>query len=183
MTSTSNLAPHELLPVAIMRCLAVVEDLGRSKSANSALTMQKAAIFDSALKNPRIARRIVAELAPDRLPELDFHPVLYPAGEEHGDPINKREITKIATLLSNAKLVELKPLDGALIIKPSIPEPLLEIENIPQRWQITLKALKGLSSKSATTLQNAALRESSHDAEQHIFIARTPDIEGGNKGL
>ena len=183
MKSISELEPHELLPVAVMRCLAIVEYLGRSRSKNSALTLQNAAIFDSALKNPRITRRLLSELAPDKLAGLDFSPVLYPGEEEHGGPVNKREITKVAALLSQAELIALESVEGAVVLRPKAPGSLLDANQIPARWHATLKALKGLSSKSVTTLQNAAIRESRNEAEQHVFITRALNSKRGDKEL
>lgn len=183
MNSTSEFEPHELLPVAMMRCLAVVEYLGRSKSTKSALTLQKATIFSSALKNPKIARRLLSELAPEKLEGLEFPQILYPEEAEHGASINKRDITKVAALLSQAELITLESTEGTLILRPNGPQPLLDISQVPAHWQATLKALKCLASKPASTLQYAALRESNGHAEQYVFIARVSGSEGGNKEL
>lgn len=183
MNSIPEFEPHELLPVAAMRCLAIVEYLGRSKSTNSDLTLQKAAIFDSALKNPKIARRLLSELAPEKLVGLEFPQILYPGETEHGETMNKRDITKIAALLSHAELITLEPFGGTLVLRPKGSEALLDISQLPERWQTTLRALKGIASKSASTLQQAALRESNIHAEQYIFITRAPDSERSEKEL
>jgi len=183
VTSTPEFEPHELLPVAAMRCLAIVECLGRSKSTNSALTLQKAAIFDSALKNPKIARRLLSELAPEKLVGLEFPQILYPGDAEHGGTMNKRDITKIATLLSQAELITLESTEGTLVLRPKSSNALLDMSQLPARWQTTLKALKGLASKSASTLQYATLRESNSHAEQYVFITRASGSEGGDKEL
>jgi hypothetical protein len=151
VNSTQEFEPHELLPVAVMRCLAIVEYIGRSKSKSSKLTLQKAAIFDSALKNPNVAKRILSELAPDKLAELEFLPVLYPSEAEYGGVINKCDITKVATLLSHAELITLESIEGTVVLRPKGSEALLDISQIPERWQTTLKALKSLSSKSVTS--------------------------------
>lgn len=171
MNSIPEFEPHELLPVAAMRCLAIVECLGRSKSENAALTLQKAAIFDSALKNPKIARRLLSELAPEKLAGLEFPQILYPGEAEPGGIMNKRDITKIATLLSQAELITLESIEGTLVLRPKNSEALLDICRLPVRWQTTLRALKGLASKSASVLQRAALRESNGHAEQFVFIS------------
>lgn len=183
MTPMRELEPHELLPVAVVRCLAIVEYLGRSRSASLALSLQKVAIFDSGLKNPKIARRLLTELAPDKLSEVDFSPVLYPGEEEHGGPMNKLEVTKIASLLSRAELITLEYLDGTLILRPKGTDPIVDASRIPLRWITTLKAFKALASKSTTTLQGAVFRELKDGGEQYIFVNRETYSEGGNKRL
>lgn len=183
MTYIREFEPHELLPVAVVRCLAIVEFLGRSRSANLALSLQKLAIFDSALKNPKIAQRLLTELAPEKLPTLDFSPILYPGEEEHGGPLNKQEVTKIASLLSRTELIELVPLDGTLILRPKSAEPIVDINRLPARWITTLKAFKLFASKSTTTLQGAALRELRDGGEQFVLINRAAYPEGGDKRL
>ena len=175
--------PHELLPVAVVRCLAIVEYLGRSRSASLALSLQKVAIFDSGLKNPKIARRLLTELAPDKLTELEFSPVLYPGEEEHGGPMNKLEVMKIASLLSRAELITLEPLDGTLILRPKSAEPILDVNRIPARWIATLKAFNVLASKSTPTLQGAVHRELKDGGEEYVFVNRETYSEGGNKRL
>lgn len=183
MNSILDFEPHELLTVAAMRCLAIVEYLGRSTSASSALTLQKAAIFDAALKNPNIAKRLLSELAPDRISAVDLPPVLYPNEAEYGLATNTRNITKVAALLRHACLISIEQRSGVFTLNPRSQQALIDLERLPAHWRGTLKALKPLSSKSASTLQWAVIRESKNYAEQHVFIVRTPDSQRGYEEL
>lgn len=183
MIQSNRFAPHDLFPVAAMRCLAVVEVLGRSKSATSALTIQKAAIFDLALKNPSIARRIVSELAPEKFSGLELPHVLYPGETDIGAGADTREIVKIAAILRKADIIRMESLAGNLILKPKAAEMSVDIATLPSTWQITLKALKGLTSKSSATLQRSIFRESNRYDEQHVFIAGTLGPKGRDQEL
>lgn len=183
MMQSNSFAPHDLFPVAAMRCLAVVEVLGRSKSATSALTIQKAAIFDLALKNPSIAKRIISDLAPEKFSGLALPHVLYPGETDIGAGTDTREIVKIAAILRKAGVIRIESLAGNLILKPKAAEVYLDIAEFPKNWQITLKALKGLTSKSSATLQRSIFRESNRYDEQHVFIARAPDPKGRDQEL
>lgn len=175
MNSNLDFEPHELMPVAVMRCLAIVEYLGRSTSAKSALTIQKAAVFDASLKNPNVARRLLLELAPDKVMAVDLSHVLYPNDAEHGLTTNTLSIIKVATLLSHAGLISLEQSGGVLILKPGSQQTLIDLKRLPEHWMSTLKALKSLLSKSTSTLQQAVIKESKNHAEPHVFIARTVD--------
>lgn len=183
MIQSNRFAPHDLFPVAAMRCLAVVEVLGRSKSTTSALTIQKAAVFDLALKNPSIARRIISELAPEKLSGLGLPHVLYPGETDIGAGTDTREIAKIAAILRKAGIIKIESLAGNLILKPRAAEMSVDIAALPKTWQITLKALKGLTSKSSATLQRSIFRESNRYDEQHVFITGTPSPKGRDQEL
>lgn len=183
MKFTFNLSPHELMPVAAMRCLAIVECLGRSASANSALTLQKAAIFDAALKNPNIARRLLSELVPDKILITEIPNVLYPDEIDYGFATSTKDITTIASLLCQADLISIEMSGGAPTLKPKGEDALIDVERLPSYWRSTLKALKPILSKSANTLQQAVIRESKNHAEQHVFIVGTAGPQGGNEEL
>lgn len=183
MSSITDCVPHDLLPVAAMRCLATVEFLGRSISTNSALTFQKAAIFDAALKNPNIARKLLSALAPERASAVEFSCVLYPNEVEYGSATDTRDITKMAALLCDLELIHIQQCSGVLTLKPRSQQALIDVEALPTHWKSTLKALKPLLSKSAGALQQAVMTESKNYAEQHVFIARAPDSKRGYEEL
>lgn len=183
MMQSNGFSPHDLFPVAAMRCLAVVEVLGRSKSASSALTIQKAAIFDLALKNPSIARRIISELAPEKYGGLELPHVLYPGETDMGAGADTREIVKIAAILRKADIIRIESLAGNLVLKPKAAEMSVDIAALPSTWQITLNALKGLTAKSSATLQRSIFRESNRYDEQHVFITGTSGAKGRDQEL
>ena len=183
MNIQTTLEPHELMPVAVMRCLAIVEYLGRSRSAAAALSLQKAAIFDAALANPNVAKRLLYAMAPEKIASIEFPSVLYPSDVEYGLATNTREITAIATLLNQAALISMNRVDGMLTLAPKDSEALLDVRLLPEHWQSTLKALKTLASKSINTLQQAVIRESNDHAEPHVFIVRASRTQGGDKEL
>ncbi|MDZ5456077.1 hypothetical protein [Azohydromonas lata] len=150
--------PHTELHVAALRCLAIVEFIGKPTLPQNKLTITKAAIFDAALKNPNVTRKILNNLAPERMHKELLRQVLYPDDVEYGEPVSTREIAAVAALLVKFDMIKIAHVEGDFYLMPK--ETLkIDFSRLPGSWTISLKALKPLTSKSLGTLQKAAFQD------------------------
>lgn len=149
---------REELYVSALRCLMIVRELAYGTNDQPILTMEKAAIFDFALKNPNIAKRIISALNPSKAEFAATADVLYPDNVDNGEAFNREHVLQVALLLKHKGFVEIVQIEGDYYLTPTTKTIESEID-IPGSWKRSLTAFRLIVRKPLSTIQKSVVRE------------------------
>lgn len=157
MNSTSNFIDfREETYVALYRRWLIVDILGRDKKDNFVLTMQKGALFDYLLKNPKDMHSFLVSF--ERLHENSpYEDILYKNDAEFGSYQDVSEFLQSMLLLEAEGYIEIKNIGLDFFIASK--KLLVEIKTTQvDSWKTSLSLLKPLVGKSLNVLQKNCLR-------------------------
>ena len=147
---------REEMYVALYRRWLIVDILGRDTKGNFVLTMQKGALFDYLLKNPKDMHSFLVSF--ERLHENSpYEDVLYSNDAEFGSYQDVSEFLQSMLVLEAEGYVEIKNigLDCCIASKKT----LVNINTAQvDSWKLNLSLLKPLVRKSLNVLQQNSLR-------------------------
>ncbi|HHQ4926706.1 hypothetical protein GNZ06_04225 [Aeromonas jandaei] len=147
---------REEMYVALYRRWLVVDLLGKDKNGNDVLTIQKGALFDYLLKNPKDMHSFLVSF--QRLHENSpYEDILYKNDAEFGAYQDVSEFLQSMLLLESSGYIEINKIgvEFYLISKTSLADiNTTQVEN----WKSSLSLLKPLVGKSLNILQKNSLR-------------------------
>ncbi len=147
---------REEMYVALYRRWLIVDILGRDKKGNFVLTMQKGALFDYLLKNPKDMHSFLVSFG--RLhANSPYEDILYKNDAEFGSYQDVSEFLQSMLVLEAEGYIEIKNIGLDFFIASK--QLLVEINTTQvDRWKSNLSLLKPLVGKSLNTLQKNSLR-------------------------
>ncbi|MGI3743913.1 MAG: hypothetical protein ACRYF8_00365 [Janthinobacterium lividum] len=147
---------REEMYVSLFRRWLVIEQLGRNAKGELVLTMQKGALFDYLLKNPKDMHSFL--VAFNRLNENSpYDDVLYSNDAEFGSYQDVTEFLEGALILEAEGYAEIKMTGSDCYIASK--SKLFEIDSaLIEGWKLSLSLLKPLVGKSMNVLQKNSLR-------------------------
>ncbi|MNJ53168.1 hypothetical protein D3C77_485480 [compost metagenome] len=147
---------REDMYVSLFRRWLVVEQLGRNKKGEFVLTMQKGALFDYLLKNPKDMHSFLVSF--NRLNENSpYEDVLYSNDAEFGSYQDVTEFLQSMLVLEAEGYVEIKVAGSDCLVASKTK--FIEIKtDLVDSWNLNLSLLKPLVGKSLSTLQRNSLR-------------------------
>jgi hypothetical protein len=147
---------REEMYVSLFRRWLVIEQLGRNTKGELVLTMQKGALFDYLLKNPKDMHSFL--VAFNRLNENSpYDDVLYSNDAEFGSYQDVTDFLEGALILEAEGYVEIKIIGSECYIA-SKSKPVDINSTLVENWKLSLSLLKPLVGKSLNVLQRNSLR-------------------------
>jgi len=142
--------------VSLFRRWLIVEQLGRNRNDESILTIQKGALFDYLLKNPKDMHSFLVSF--NRLNEnTPYADVLYSNDAEYGSYQDVTEFLQSMLALEAEGYVEIIVVGSECFVVSG--ESSFSIDSdLVDSWKLSLSLLKPLVSKSLHILQKNSLR-------------------------
>lgn len=142
--------------VSLFRRWLIVEQLGRNRNYESILTIQKGALFDYLLKNPKDMHSFLVSF--NRLNEnTPYADVLYSNDAEYGSYQDVTEFLQSMLALEAEGYVEIIVVGSECFVVSG--ESSFSIDSdLVDSWKLSLSLLKPLVSKSLHILQKNSLR-------------------------
>lgn len=146
---------REELYVSLFRRWLVVDQLGQNKNGDCVLTIQKGALFDYLLKNPKDMHSFLVSF--NRLNEnTPYADILYSNDAEYGSYQDVTEFLHSMLMLQAEGYVDIIVDGSECLVAPR--ERLLEINtDLVEDWKLSLSLLKPLVGKSLNILQKNSL--------------------------
>jgi hypothetical protein len=146
---------REELYVSLFRRWFVVDQLGQNKKGNCVLTIQKGALFDYLLKNPKDMHSFLVSF--NRLNENSpYADILYSNDAEYGSYQDVTEFLQSMLMLQTEGYVDIIVNGSDCFISPG--ERSFEINtDLVEDWKLSLSLLKPLVGKSLNILQKNSL--------------------------
>ncbi|WP_460091596.1 hypothetical protein [Pseudomonas sp. S2_E02] len=142
--------------VSMFRRWLIVDQLGRNRNGDFVLDIQKAALFDFLLKNPKDMHAFLVSFK--RLNENSpYADILYDNDAEYGAFSDVKEFLESMLTLEVEGYVELNILGSECYVASGDKKFFFE-SNLIESWKFNLSLLKPLVGKSLNILQKNSLR-------------------------
>lgn len=144
------------LYVALFRRWLIIEMLGRNSKGEVVLTVQKGALVDYLLKNPKDMHSFLVSF--NRLNENSpFDDILYSNDAEFGSYQDVTDFLRSVLVLEAEGYVELQSIGSEFFVASN--NKMIEVDtDMVSGWKLSLSLLKPLIGKSLNVLQKNSLR-------------------------
>lgn len=147
---------REEMYVSLFRRWLIVDQLGKNKNGDCILNIQKGALFDYLLKNPKDMHSFLVSF--NRLNENSpYSDILYSNDAEYGSYQDVTEFLQSMLMLKAEGYVDIIVSGSECFVAPG--ERLFNINtDLVDEWKLSLSLLKPLVGKSLNILQKNSLR-------------------------
>jgi predicted transcriptional regulator len=143
--------------VRLYRCWLIVNILGLNRKDENILSIKKAAFFDFLVRNPKSFHEFLVKF--ERLSEeTPYKEVLYSSNIGYGEFQNYQDFLKSVLVLENEGYLKITRTEGDFLVATTNKK-FAESTIPPQTWQINIRLLKPLVSKSLNVLYKGVLNK------------------------
>jgi hypothetical protein len=147
---------REEMYVSLFRRWLIVEQLGRNKHGDCVLNIQKGALFDYLLKNPKDMHSFLVSF--NRLNENSpYTDILYSNDAEYGSYQDVTDFLQSMLMLEAEGFVDISVSGSDCFVTPGKKQFNISTDLI-ENWRLNLSLLKPLVGKSLNILQKNSLR-------------------------